>query len=204
MKFFDMMTISACTPALLISRARMALFLFSLIIGLIVLQPTTGRAQHNHHAGDVSLREAGNDIFGTIREVVLKLEADPATDWRQVNLEALRRHLLDMNAFTEAVTVLSQEPVEGGIRIRVRPQNERAQKALRRVLGMHPAMLMQETGWTMEAARDEDAWIITCTTEGDAAEVARIRGLGYIGLLATGAHHQRHHWMIATGRLGMQ
>lgn len=32
------------------------------------------------------------------------------------------------------------------------------------------------------------------------AEVAEIRGLGYIGLMATGAHHRRHHWMIATGR----
>jgi hypothetical protein len=29
---------------------------------------------------------------------------------------------------------------------------------------------------------------------------AKIRGLGYIGLMAYGDHHQRHHWAMATGK----
>jgi hypothetical protein len=38
---------------------------------------------------------------------------------------------------------------------------------------------------------------VVTTTKPD--EVAKIRGLGYIGILATGAHHQAHHWAMARG-----
>jgi hypothetical protein len=32
-----------------------------------------------------------------------------------------------------------------------------------------------------------------------AHEVAKIRGLGYIGVMAYGNHHQPHHWAMASG-----
>jgi len=31
------------------------------------------------------------------------------------------------------------------------------------------------------------------------ADLARLEGLGFYGLLAAGMHHQPHHWMMATG-----
>ncbi len=34
---------------------------------------------------------------------------------------------------------------------------------------------------------------------GDAKTIARVRGLGFIGLLTLGAHHQPHHLAMARG-----
>lgn len=39
----------------------------------------------------------GQNAFGAIQEIVRMLEADPNTDWRKVDLEVLRQHLIDMN-----------------------------------------------------------------------------------------------------------
>lgn len=38
------------------------------------------------------------------------------------------------------------------------------------------------------------------TTDPDGEDAAKIRALGYIGLLAKGQHHQRHHWMVIRGQ----
>ncbi len=159
----------------------------------------THGSQMNKHS---PLTMPGNEIFGTIQEVVHKLEADPNTDWSKVDLEALRQHLLDMKAFTEEVSVISQKPIENGIVIQVKPETERAVGALKRLFKMHPAMLKMEKGWDMIAKQDNNQWTITVTTKNN-SEVNEIRALGYIGLLAEGAHHQLHHWMIATGQMKM-
>ena len=153
--------------------------------------------QINKHS---PLTMPGNEIFGTIQEVVHKLEADPNTDWSKVDPEALRQHLLDMKAFTEKVSVISQKPIENGIVIQVKPETERAIGALKRLFKMHPAMLKMEKGWDMVTKQDKNQWTITVKTQ-DNSEVEEIRALGYIGLLAEGAHHQLHHWMIATGQM---
>lgn len=160
----------------------------------------TVHGQHQMGKDDTPLSMPGNDIFGTIQEVVQKLEANPNTDWTKVDLEALRQHLLDMKAFTEEVAVIEQKPITNGTEIQVRPETERAGKALKRLFSMHPAMIKKEKGWEMDAKRDQNKWTITCTTENN-SEVEKIRALGYIGLLAEGAHHQLHHWMIANGQM---
>lgn len=158
-------------------------------------------ATHNPQINKQSpLTMPGNEIFGTIQEVINKLKADPNTDWSKVDLEALRQHLLDMKAFTEKVSVISQKPIKNGIVIQVKPKTERAIGALKRLFKMHPAMLKMEKGWDMIAKQDNIQWTITVTTQ-DNSEVEEVRALGYIGLLAEGAHHQRHHWMIATGQM---
>lgn len=163
----------------------------------------TGNLKAQHHHNTSPLKEPGNEIFGTIQEVVQQLEADPTTDWSKVDLESLRQHLLDMKAFTEEVSVISKEPVENGVLIKVKPQTHRAAEALKRLFQMHPAMLKSEKGWDMETEQNDDQWTITVTTK-NASEVEKIRALGYIGLLAEGAHHQLHHWMIATGKMKMK
>jgi hypothetical protein len=41
---------------------------------------------------------------------------------------------------------------------------------------------------------------VTARDAEDAKAVARVRGLGFIGLLTLGAHHQPHHLAMARGR----
>jgi len=183
-----------------IKQIAVSLLTVVVIIGMTV----TALGQHNHvNKYFTPLTMPGNDVFGTIQEVVKELEAKTDTDWSKVNMEALRQHLLDMKASTEEVEVLSKNPVENGVRIQVRPTSKRATGALKRLFGMHPAMLKKEKGWKMETEKDGNQWTITCIT-GKESEVEKIRGLGYIGLLTEGAHHQRHHWMIATGKMGIR
>lgn len=168
-----------------------------------------GQHQHNQHAAHqknhhdsklphTPLKQTGSDVFDAIQEVIKHLKADPNTDWTKVNLESLRQHLIDMKAFTEEVEVLQQEAVEKGIRIVVKGETERAEKALGNMLKMHPKMMKMERNWEMKAEKKKDVYEIICTTE-NSEEIALIRGLGYIGLIVEGAHHQVHHWMMATG-----
>ena len=170
-----------------------------LILIFLFITAGSARAQHHQMSTD-QLQMPGNDVFGTIQEVILKLESNPDTDWSKVNIEALRQHLLDMKAFTEEVEVISQTPVDNGIAVQVSPQTKRAGEALNRLFKMHPMMLKQEKGWDMDSQIKGEGFLITVTTP-DAAEVAKVRALSYIGILAEGAHHQAHHWMIATGQI---
>jgi len=158
--------------------------------------------QHSEHQVRMQtgkLSEPGIDMFATIQEVIEKLNADPDTDWAKVNLEALRQHLRDMFEFSYNVDVLSQQPIEHGVKIRVKPVTTRAEQALDKVLSAHPAMLKMEMGWKMQATKADRTYQFTVTTL-KADEVDKIRGLGYIGLLATGNHHQSHHWAMAKGQ----
>jgi len=158
-------------------------------------------AQHSLHQSRMvsgGLTESGTDMFATIQEVIQKLSADPDTDWSKVNLEALRQHLRDMFEFSYNVDVILQQPIEHGVKIMIKPVTVRAEQALDRVLSAHPMMLKMETGWDMQSNKvDGEYQIIVTTTK--PSEVDKIRGLGYIGLLAIGNHHQSHHWSMAKG-----
>ena len=54
-------------------------------------------------------QETGQSAFAAIQEIVAMLEADPATDWSKVDIEALRQHLIDMNNVTLAATVQASQ-----------------------------------------------------------------------------------------------
>lgn len=144
------------------------------------------------------LQAPGQSVFGAVQEATRRLEADSTTDWSEVDMEALRQHLLDMERVAMHVTVEEKTPTESGVQLRVRPTQDAARASLDRVLDAHPHLLRQETGWTMTVTEDGDAYILRVTTS-DSQEVDKIRGLGYIGLLAYGQHHQRHHWHLVRG-----
>ncbi|MCK5895793.1 MAG: hypothetical protein KAG20_03245 [Cocleimonas sp.] len=144
------------------------------------------------------LTEAGNDIFGTIQETIKKLDANTNTDWSKVDLEALRQHLIDMKHFTVDVEVISKKDTKKGMEIVIKPTTKAANKALSRAMSAHPEMLKSETGWTMKAKTEGNTFRLNVTTD-TPPEVARLRGLGYIGVMALGNHHQIHHWMMASG-----
>ncbi|WP_299195551.1 hypothetical protein [uncultured Amphritea sp.] len=155
---------------------------------------------HDHSMGASAtvLTEAGNDAFGTIQEVIARLNSDPDTDWSKVNIEALRQHLVDMNEMTLNVEVISQTPIAQGMEAIVKPLTARSAAALERVLKVHPAQLQRESGWVMQVVKNADAYRLIITTK-NSYEISKIRGLGYIGVMAYGTHHQLHHWAMASG-----
>lgn len=163
--------------------------------------PVAAQMMHDH-AGHAMPEAAalpklpGDDTFGAIAEIVAMLRADPATDWTQVSIEALRQHLLDMDAVAKAPPPDSVE-VEGGIEITIAGQDA-GSAAARRMVPAHAPVLAEATGWTsqVEPAGDGLLWRVTGA---DAAAAAQIRALGFFGLLATGAHHQAHHLAMARG-----
>jgi hypothetical protein len=153
---------------------------------------------HHHMQMQSPLTATGNDAFWAIQEAIQKLTADPHTDWSKVNLEALRQHFVDMHNFTMHVEVLSQTPTAQGMEVVVRPGTKDAEVSLDRVFAAHPAQLKRETGWDMQVSKQGDVFVLNVTTQ-NPAEIERLRGLGYIGVMALGTHHQVHHWGMVQG-----
>ena len=138
--------------------------------------------------------QPGQAAFGAIQEVVRMLEADPDTDWSTVNLTALHEHLVDMDAVVLRATV-KEEPVDGGLRIEVSGADGTL-AAIQRIVPLQAQELNRSLGWGAKAESLADGVVLTVTSP-DPKQVARIRGLGFFGLLATGTQHERHHLSIA-------
>jgi hypothetical protein len=150
----------------------------------------------DHGAADAAVpSQPGQAAFAAIQEIVGMLEADPRTDWSKVDIDALRQHLVDMNNVTLAATVAS-EPVPGGMRFVVSGTGA-VQDSIRRMVAAHAATMNGVDGWRFEAATTETG--ATLTVLPPAADAARLRGLGFFGVMTRGMHHQAHHLMLARG-----
>ncbi|HET9488637.1 MAG TPA: hypothetical protein VFR64_02605 [Methylomirabilota bacterium] len=159
-------------------------------------------AQHMrlmHRMDDSGPTMAGQDAFGAIAEIVRILEADPATEWDKVDIERLRQHLIDMNEVVLRSAV-RQTPVPGGLAMEVTGTG-RTEQAIRAMVVPHGVELDRMPAW---AARTESIpngirLTVTAKRPDDAKLVARLRGLGFAGLMTQGAHHQPHHLAMAKG-----
>jgi hypothetical protein len=140
----------------------------------------------------------GQDAFGAIQEIVRILEAEPATDWSKVNLEALRQHLIDMNEVTLRANA-APTPIDGGLEIAITGEG-RTLAAIQRMIPDHAQELNQMNGWRARSEVLPDGLRLTVTSS-DPKEVAHIRGLGFIGLLVSGSHHQPHHLAMAKNEM---
>lgn len=157
--------------------------------------PPTQQMGHKHDAAAAAPVQPGQGAFAAIQEIVEILEADPKTDWSTVNIEALRQHLADMSA----VTLLSEvkaEPIGGGIMFTVTGAPP-VRDAIRRMALAHAATMNSVGGWQFTAAQIEDGATMAITVP--AADLAKLKGLGFIGVMTRGMHHQDHHLMIARG-----
>ncbi len=158
----------------------------------------------SHHyapAADAALPTLpGQDAFGAIQEIVRLLDADPATDWSKVNLEALRQHLIDMNEVTLHAVAAPRE-IPGGLDITVTGSG-RTLAAIQRMVAAHAHEIDGYKGWSVHAAKLPDGMQLTVTAS-DPNEIRHIRGLGFIGIMASGASHQAHHLMMAKGLMHM-
>jgi len=173
---------------------------------LVITATGAAGAQSRHHPmGDAAAATMptlpGQDAFGAIQEIVRILDADPATDWSKVDLEALRQHLIDMNEVT-LKTAAAARPIDGGIEIAATGSG-RTLVALQRMLPAWAQAMNGHHGWKTSATPlpNGERLIVTAA---DPKEMQRIRGLGFIGLLVSGAHHQPHHLAIAKGEFEHQ
>lgn len=157
--------------------------------------------QHGSVGGPASVPTLpGQDAFGAIQEIVRMLETDPATDWGKVSLERLRQHLIDMNDVTLRSEV-KPAVVPGGLSMEVTGTG-RTEQAIRRMVVPHSVELNRMPEWSAQAEPIPGGLRLTVVAKNpdDARTVARIRGLGFIGLLTEGAHHQPHHLAMAKGQ----
>ena len=130
--------------------------------------------------------ESGQSAFAAIQEIVSILEADPATDWSKVDIDALRQHLVDMNNVTLRAKV-TEAAVGGGIRFDVTGDGL-VGDSIRRMVMAHAATMNGVDGWTFEAREIEGgASLLVSAPPRDAA---RLKGLGFFGIMTLGMHHQ--------------
>ena len=143
----------------------------------------------------------GQDAFGAIAEVVRLLDADPKTDWTKVNLERLRQHLVDMNEVVLHARA-AQAEIPGGLVMDVTGVG-RTEQAIRAMLVPHAAELDGMPAYSAKTAPIPGGVRLTVTAKNadDTKAVARLRALGFIGLLTEGGHHGPHHLAMAKGEV---
>ena len=150
-----------------------------------------------HFAAGAMTTMPGQEAFGTIQEIVRLLEADPSTDWSKVDIAALREHLIDMNEVTLRA-VAHERMLDGGIEFTVTGAG-RTLPAIKRMVPAHVAEL-RRLGWNASTEDLPDG--VKLTVRASAAEpLAKLKALGFIGIMAQGAHHQAHHLMMAKGEM---
>ncbi len=137
--------------------------------------------------------EGGQSAFAAVQEIVSQLLADPETDWSRVDIEALRQHLIDMDNVTLRARVHVQE-IEGGARFEAISEDAAVTSSIRAMVPAHVATMDGVEGWTLQAAEIPGGAALIVT----GADPARIRALGFIGVMTVGMHHQAHHLALAT------
>jgi len=141
----------------------------------------------------------GQAAYATMAAIVAMLEADSTTDWSKVNIEALRQHLITMNEVTLGARA-QQTSIPGGASMEVTGDGHVA-GSIRTMLRNHSEMLGMEGPYraSVEDIPGGVRWVVTAANPGDARTVAKIRGLGFAGLLTLGDHHTPHHIALARG-----
>ena len=154
------------------------------------------QSMSGHHGGGATApSQIGQSAFAAIEEIVALLEADPATDWSKVDIDALRRHLVDMDNVTLHAEVRN-EPVDGGVRFVVTSGGE-VGDSIRRMVTAHAAMMNGVDGWSYAARATADGADLTVVVP--PKDQAKLRGLGFFGIMTRGMHHPMHHLMISRG-----
>jgi hypothetical protein len=157
-----------------------------------------GMGQHGMMMGGAAPGQpvmSGQEAFGTIQEIVRILEADPATDWSKVNISALRQHLIDMDEVTMRAAA-TERTLDDGIEITVTGEG-RTLDAIKRMIPAHVHELSQ-LGWNARTEDLPNGTKLTVTST-DARQIPKLKGLGFMGIMVQGLHHQQHHLMMAKG-----
>ena len=168
-----------------------------LLPALTLLLSTQVFAQSHNHSMAMAAQpaQAGQSAFAAIQEIVAILEKDPKTDWAKVNVEALRQHLIDMDNVTLRSEVASTA-VPNGIKYSVTGTGTTV-ASIQRMVKAHTATMDGIDGWHFSA--EETAHGANLTVTVPAADQTKLTGLGFIGVMTRGMHHQAHHFAVAAG-----
>lgn len=149
--------------------------------------------------GGSPLFEPGQSAFAAIAEVVKTLNANPDTDWSNVDIDTLREHLRDMDVVT-IDSISEANDIEGGVRFTVTGGPDVAPSITRMVLS-HAIVMDGVDDWAYSAQELVNGAEISITVP--ESDLKKLKALGFYGMLASGPHHQPHHWAMANGK-GMQ
>ncbi|MCF6302934.1 MAG: hypothetical protein L3J13_07005, partial [Devosiaceae bacterium] len=139
--------------------------------------------------------EPGQSAFAAIAEIVAKLSANPDTDWNKVSIATLREHLRDMDVVTINSTATTNS-IEGGLEFVVTGA-QNVSPSIQRMVLAHADIMQGIEGWNYTAETLPDgARLRVIVPEED---LPKLTALGFYGLMASGMHHQAHHWAMATG-----
>lgn len=166
-----------------------------LLPAVIMFVASSATAQHAHQSSAPS--ETGQSQFAAIAETVTILRDDPETDWAQVDIKALRDHLVDMDNVTTKASV--ERTVEGLNVTYLITGDDVVAASIQRMVFAHSPMLQGASDWRITAEKkDGGAKMLVQVGSEDALQ--QVLGLGFFGVMTIGAHHQQHHLMIAMGR----
>ena len=112
-----------------------------------------------------------------------------------MNIDALREHLIDMDNVTLRAEAKS-EPIENGMRFIVDGAGP-IRDSIQRMVLAHARTMNGVGTWVFDASVTETGAILTVKVP--VRDVEKLRGLGFIGVMTRGMHHQAHHLMIARG-----
>lgn len=170
------------------------------ILGYALASNTANHDGHSSHEVNLTSlpTQSGQSAFAAIEEIVTILEKDPETDWSQVNIRALREHLVDMDALTLGASVSTK--VEGENISFIATGSGTALRALHNMVPAHAHELNKMSKWSANGVKTPDGAILTITPTSK-SDIQKIKALGFFGLMATGGHHQPHHLGMATGKM---
>lgn len=191
---------------------KLSTVFLSLAVFLGSSATTLAAEGHTDHAGHSMSQTAGETMvhstslptqggqaaFSTIAEIVALLNQDTNTDWSKVDINRLREHLVDMNELTLNAKV-EQSSGMNFVKFIITGQG-RTLQAIKAMVPAHAAELNKLGIWHIEVKVENDKAIMQVMSH-DKATLAKISALGFFGVMATGAHHQAHHWGMATGKL---
>jgi hypothetical protein len=165
-----------------------------LLTAAMLLMATSTVAQHASHSSSNS--ETGQSQFAAIAEIVAMLRDDPDTDWEQIDIGALRDHLVDMdNVTTKAIVETNANDLTVTFAV---TGDATVAASIQRMVLAHSPMLQQTTSWSVMAEERSDGAMMQVQLK-SMDEMTEVTGLGFFGLMTIGAHHRQHHLMIAMG-----
>ena len=150
----------------------------------------------NNKKSSMPVLEPGQSAFAAIAEIVAKLESNPDTNWNVVDIKGLREHLRDMNkVIIDAVTVAKE--IDGGMQFTVTGGVD-VKSSIRRMTLAHATFMNNVNGWECKAKKVDGGAVVTILVPPQ--DQAKIKALGFFGMIASGSHHQLHHWKMVLGQ----